>query len=294
MTNAKNTEYHGGYAPIHEAMLLEVIAQNRTQRAGFKTLVRVFAAMAEKQKQKAGSKVDLYRIVNCKSSEKGIRRLSGTEIAASEIRVGEIAEQAKSRPERRKRPVSRKVLRAIAQGRLSASESILLLFYASRRITQSKEMQRLLSEERYARFTYSEVKELSGLEKSRTSEALAKLKEKGLLSSVEVHQSNVNVYGLCFVDGWLISLVRRIWQSTAETVDKAISTIKKTAMPLLRNSNGDSYKTAMLRKKNIKRITEKDKDELKKHSESMEELFERLKKRCLVSESEIIPQTALI
>lgn len=289
-----NKEYRGGYVPVHEAMLLEIVSKHREQRAGYKTFVRVFAAMCEKKAVGTKSKVDLYRIVNCKSAENGCRRLSHSEIEREVKRVEKAVESARLRPERRKRPVSRKVLQALAQGKLSTSEAIALLFYASRRITQTKRMQRLNEDERYSRFKYSELQDVSGMEKSRIGEAVARLKERGLLHVVEVHQSNVNSYGLCFVDGWLLSLFRTMAEGARRALKKASTAIKKTATPLREKSNAPDMKTATLRKNNIKTLI-KEKKEFeygKNGKETLQQTLARLRTKCQLLDSGTIPQTA--
>lgn len=293
MCKKTKREYQGGYVPVHEAVLLEVVAAAREHRAGYKCLVRVFAAICEEKALKEGSKVDLYRIVNCQTAKKGLRRLSTRHIEDAAVKVRELAEAAKERPERRKRPVSRKLLRAIAQGRLSACEAIVALFYASRRISQSRDLERLNPEERYARFKYSEIEEVTGIGKSRIGDAVAKLREKGILHVVEVHQSNVNAYGLCFVDGWLISLVRTM----VECGKRVISAVKRavrnrTATPLVEKSNAAGDKTATLTKKNIKTKKEEKKILSSNKNDSLQEVLARLKRHYEVFSEDSIPQTA--
>ncbi len=292
MRKKSNPEYQGGYVPIHEAVLLEIISQYRNQKAGFKVLARVFAAMTEKTALRTESKVDLYRIVNCKATENGCRRLSQAQIEKAVQKVGEITNSAMKRTVRRKRPVARKLLRAIAQGRLSPSECIVLLYYSSRRITQEKSMYRLNREERYGRFKYGELQELAGIEKARVGDAVASLREKGLLHVVEVHQKNVNAYGLCFVDGWLISLFRTMGECVGKVVKEVVSVAKKTATPYREKSNTPHAKTAGLIKKNPKTSKKEKKDFHFEKRETKDELFARLRKKCELILSETIPQTA--
>ena len=285
-------EYKGGYAPIHEAILLEVIAESQAKRAGFKTFARVFAAMCEKKALPEKSKVDLYRIINCKAGSKGCRRISQSEIDRVSARVREVAKAAKRSPVRRRRPVSRQVLQAIAQGGLSASESLVLFFYASRRITQSKAMKRLNESERYGRFKYSELQELTGIERARIGEAVSKLREKGLLHVVEVHQSNVNAYGLCFVDGWLISLFRTMQECVRRVVQSVVSALRKTATPPAKKSTPSTHKTAGLINKNIKTSIKENKNSFSEKRETWTETLARLKQRCELMEASSIGQTA--
>ncbi len=295
MRRTVNREYQGGYVAIRESILLELIAHYRKRKAGFKDLVRVFAAIHEKKGLPKGSKVDLYRIINCKANQRGCRRLSHSRIITMVQEVRSIVTAAEeASPKGRKRPVSRKALQAVAQGRLSASEALILLFYASRRITQSKEMQRLNEEERYGRFKYAELRELTGLEKARIGEAVSKLCDKGFLHVVHVHQSNVNAYGLCFVDGWLISLYRTMRECIRKVAQKVASAVKKTATAVREKSTTPLHKTAGLKNSNLKTSIQKKKDfELKKGKhESWQDTLARLRKKCDLMQAGSIDQPA--
>ena len=292
MCRKGNREFRGGYVPVNEAMLLSVISEYGENRSGFKSLVRIFAALCESKALRENSKVDVYRIVNCNSRKKGCRRLAQSEIDEASKKIAEISEKAKGRPERRKRPVSRRILQAIAQGGLSAGESIALLFYSSRRISQGKAMKRLNENERYGRFKYGELKDLTGMERARVSDAIAKLVEKGLLHVVEVHQANVNAYGLCFVDGWLISLFRTMRECVRKAVETVVSVAKKTATPLPENSNTPHTKTATLININIKTLNKENKTSHFEKKETWSETVARLRKRFCLEQSQTIPQTA--
>ena len=59
----------------------------------------------------------------------------------------------------RTKAVSRRVLQHIAQGRCTKVESIFLLYYFSRRISQAVPKSRLQTGERYARFKFDELEE---------------------------------------------------------------------------------------------------------------------------------------
>ncbi len=298
MRKERSSEYEGGFVPIAEGMLLEILAEGKMEKAGHKNLMRVFAAIAEKKKARS-KKLDLYRIANCMADKPGIRRLTKTEIAALKLRVEQIAERAKKVGRVRKRPVSRKVLQAIAQGRLSPSECIVALFYASKRITQVKPLERLKEGERYSRFKYGEIQELTGIEKARVGEAVKKLEEKGFLQVLEAHQQNVNLYGLLFTDGWLISLFRKTVKAIKDTGKTLVNAIK-TATPMRQKSRSAHNKTAGLIKENIKTPMEKKKDssildslsELEGSSLPFSDSLLSLGKKILTAKENEIPQTA--
>ncbi len=248
--------------------------------------------MCEHKALKPNSKVDLYRIVNCKSMEKGCRKLTQRKIDELTVTVKEVAKKSKGSGSQRRRPVARKVLQAIAQGRLSVSECLVLLFYSSRRISQLKTRAKLKKDERYGRFRYCELGTLTGIEKSRIGEAIAKLRKKGFLHVIRVHQANVNRYGLCFVDGWLISLYRTMRECVTQAGKAVMKLVKKTATARLKISNALPHKTASPINKKIKRSNKKKKACILNENESLAETLARLKTRCLAIEQNVIPETA--
>lgn len=199
-------EFRGGYALLTDEALRVTIEGYREGNIN-KDALRVFAARAEQSALHAKSKVDLSRILNSKSSLVGIKRLRCGTIK----RVGEKVDQTLTvapRGSQRRKCASRKALRAIAQGRLSCTESVVLLMYFLKRITQAKSMKRLEAGERYARFTYRELEELSGISRANISRAVASLKQKGFLATVWVVKPNENEFGLLFVDGPALTLIK--------------------------------------------------------------------------------------
>jgi hypothetical protein len=198
-------EFRGGYAltPSHE--LEAIITGYRDGRIN-KDSLRVFAAQREKAALHAESKVDLSRILNSKAELEGVKRLRLGLIKRAGDTLAQLLKDSPRGNERRK-CVSRRTLRAVAQGRLSCTESIVLLMYFLRRIPQVKSLKRLEDGERYARFTYGELEQLSGISRANISRAVASLKAKGFLSTVWVVKPNENEFGLLFVDGSLLSLI---------------------------------------------------------------------------------------
>jgi hypothetical protein len=150
----KNTvdalEYRGGYSLTGSTALEAIITGYRDGKVN-KDAIRVFAARLEKSALHEKSKVDLARIVNSKAALKGVKRLRRGVVERSGTTLDQLA---KDQPEgkERLRCVPRRALRAIAQGRLSCSESVVLLMYCSKRISQTKQMKRLEVGERYARY----------------------------------------------------------------------------------------------------------------------------------------------
>lgn len=199
-------EFRGGYALVTESALDAIITGYRDGHIN-KDSIRVFAARAEKSSLHAKSKVDLSRILNCKASLEGVKRLRCGIIEKAGGRVDNALIAAPGGSQRRK-SASRKALRAIAQGRLSCTESVVLLMYFRKRITQVKTMKRLESRERYARFTYRELETLSGISRANISRAVASLKRKGFLATVWVVKPNENEFGLLFVDGPALTLIK--------------------------------------------------------------------------------------
>ena len=198
-------ECRGGFALIGREEIERVIAAYRDGQAKKREL-RVFAAHAEKKALPEKSRVDLARVLNCKAQEKGIKRLGRGEVARAGENLAPII-KAQEEAAGRLKPVARRALRAIAQGKLTSVESIVLLYYFARRITQVKALKRLLPLERYARFTYGELSDLSGIARANLSRAVLSLKRKGLLSTVWVVKPNENQFGLLFVDGPALTLI---------------------------------------------------------------------------------------
>jgi hypothetical protein len=238
-------EYRGGYALVTESAIDSLITGYRDGVIN-KDSIRVFAARAEKSALHSKSKVDLSRILNNKSSLEGVKRLRCGIIE----RAGEKVDQtliAAPRGSQRRKCAPRKALRAIAQGRLSCTESVVLLMYFRKRITQVKPMKRLESGERYARFTYRELEELSGISRANISRAVASLKQKGFLSTVWVVKPNENEFGLLFVDGPALTLIK-----TAPK-NRENPPVNEKATPPEQKNNAPVIVLTTLRKDNLKR-----------------------------------------
>jgi hypothetical protein len=246
-------EFRGGYALTKSSTLEAIITGYRDGKLNKDTL-RVFAARREKAALHAESKVDLARIVNSKAELEGVKRLRRGLIE----RAGETLDHViKNSPRgtQRIKSVSRRALRAIAQGRLTCTESVVLLMYFSKRITQVKPLKRLEEGERYARFTYGELEELSGISKANISRAVASLKTKGWLSTVWVVKPNENQFGLLFVDGPLLTLIPAA--AKTDRSKPSVSEVNKTATPPAQNSNTPLIKLPTLRKDDPKREIQK-------------------------------------
>ncbi len=78
-------------------------------------------------------------------------------------------------------------------------------------------MKRLETEERYARFTYRELSGLSGISRAKISRAVSSLKTKGYLATAWVVKRNENEFGLLFVDGPALTLVKSAPKNRAIT-----------------------------------------------------------------------------
>jgi hypothetical protein len=238
-------EYRGGYSLINSKSLEALIEAYREGIVN-KDCIRVFAALGEASALHAKSKVDLSRIVNSKATLEGIKRLRRGAIEKAHITTGQLSNPAGQGAGRRK-CVPRKALRSIAQGRLTCTESIVLLMYFMKRITQVKSMKRLEVGERYARFTYGELAELSGIPKANISRAVASLKQKGFISTVWVVKPNENEFGLLFVDGPALTLIKSIQG------DRSKAPVHKTTTPPDQNNNTPVIKITTLRKDYPKR-----------------------------------------
>ena len=106
--------------------------------------------------------------------------------------------------------------------------------------------------ERYARFTFRELEDLSGISRANISRAVASLKAKGLLSTVAVVKPNENQFGLLFIDGVLLTLI-----PGAATKDRSKPPtpvrVHEKATPPLQFNNSPLIKSATLKKDYPKR-----------------------------------------
>ncbi len=230
-------EYRDGYAVSTQADVLAVLEGYRVKKAKRNEL-RLFAAKLEHQALHKKSKVDLDRILNCRSKTRGIRRLSPTEIARADQKLDSILLVKQEGPSCTV-ALSRRVLRHIAQGRCTANEAIVLLFYMLRRMKQTRSFEKLNKDERYARFTYSQLKAISGIPNANVSRAVSRLKQRGWLNTVPVHKQNENAYGQLFVDGALISLTG---------AHRPVEKTGLTEASIQRNNNAPSHETTTLTK----------------------------------------------
>ena len=248
-------EFQKGFALSTSGEILAVIDGYRT-RALARNELRTFAARLEATALHEKSRVDVARIVNKKSGMEGVRRLSQSQIDRAgekvDAHLASLTELISEAP--RPKAIPRRVLQHIAQGRCTKVEAILLLMYCQRRISQTKPLQRLIEGERYARFRFAELEALSGIPRANLSRALKKLEAKGFLGTVDVAKQNENAYGLCFVDGPLISLVRHR-QETRHARRARLR--KKTTTPPVPSDNTPTYETTSLRKGYPKRVPKK-------------------------------------
>lgn len=278
-------EFRDGYAVTTEAEVMGLIAGCRDGRLR-RNEVRLFAARLERRALHKKSKVDLARILNCRSGTRGVRRLRTSEIErAAEVLSGRLLERRGEIS--RSILLSRKVLRHIAQGRCTMNEAVVLLYYMVRRIRQSKPIQRLKSGERYARFTYRALEQVSGIPRANVSRAVARLKTRGWLNTVDVPKRNENAYGQLFVDGVLISLAgaRRPVNNRGRKRGRGE-----------RNDNTPVNETTTLRKNyypktRIRAIHEEIREE-RRHGVTLSDDFERIKRRAKQMRAELLDEAA--
>jgi hypothetical protein len=243
-------EFKGGFALLTKSEAEAIITGYRDGLVKKDTL-RVFAAMKEKEALHAKSKVDLSRITNSKSEAKGVKRLRSGLIEKEGQKLNALLKTSPETTQRRK-CASRRALRAIAQGRLSCTESIVLLMYFAKRITQVKPMKLLEVGERYARFTFRELEDLSGISRANISRAVASLKTKGFLKTVTVVKPNENQFGLLFVDGVLLTLIPKAARMDRSKPPAPVRVHEKATPPLQFN-NSPLIKSATLKKDYPKR-----------------------------------------
>lgn len=236
-TDMNYREFRGGYIKVATEKVQHIIDGYRAgelRRAD----IRVFAGMLEQRALCKDSRVSLYRIVNTRASDRGKKRLSSSEIDAAAARVGQLQTSSQNASSFEIR-VPRKFARHVAQGGCTCVEAVLLLFYCLRRLRQRKRLQRLHEEERYARFRYRELEELSGIARANLCRAMRRLRDRGFIQTAPIAKQNENVYGQLFVDGPTISLT-----TERRSIEKPT--------PPRRNDNTPGVKLPTLRKHNPK------------------------------------------
>lgn len=285
-------EFQGGYALVCTTVIDAVI---HAYREGLfrKNELRVFAALHERSAMHKETRVDLYRAVNHGSGIKGVKRLSHKEIDAALEAVMEVVAET---DDGQRKPVSRKFLRYIAKGSASGAETLMLLYYCKRRIRQPKAYGRLAKKERFARFTYRELSEASGLRRATLSDALGRLTHRGLLNTAAVAKQNENVYGMLYIDGARVSLTR----VGADNVPYRVA-VKKTVTPVKQNRMTPPEKTATLKnedpKTEIKGASLIDKKEqgdrmLRRAMQSKDPVIRGVAERLLIGQQEKHRQAA--
>lgn len=281
--NVNYLEFDRGYSLIGRDALLGVIQAYRSGEFR-KNELRVFAALFERSALHKQSKVDIYRIVNQDSLRRGVKRLSESQIDAALEKVSQLIGNHSTGESK---PVSRKYLRHIAKGAASCSEALTLFYYCHHRVRQPKRYQRLVENERYARFTYGELSKLSGLRKATLSEAVGRLAQKGYLNTTDVAKQNENVYGQLYIDGPLVSLTRRKIENKAYQRNRRRN---KTVTPGNKKRNAPGMKTVTLKNNNPKIENPKTEKSFRKERTRNETIASM--KRCLQSKFPEIREAA--
>ncbi|MGE0697117.1 MAG: hypothetical protein AB7O59_23610 [Pirellulales bacterium] len=242
-------QFAGGYAQALDSQLRAVLTGYQCGLLS-RNAVRVFAGRLEQTALHHASKVTLHRIINCQSQRKGNRRLSSgdiqTAIETLDRVLPPLQQECEAERPAANKPVARKVLRHIARGSATTVEALFCFAYFLCRIPQRKPMQRLQSNEHYARLRYAEFEAWTGVHRATQSRILHRLVSRGYLNTVPVHKQNENFYGQLFIDGPLLSLVR-----TRQVVKRRAPT-KKTSTPSLDLVNAPVEKRSTLRNLNPK------------------------------------------
>ncbi len=227
-------QFQKGYAKVR-ANELRAVLEGYRQGVFRRNEVRVFAARWEATALHKDSPVSLYRIVNCQSKEKGHRRLSHAQIDDAIAKLNELLPDFKlqlaelpedDRPKTSEKPVARRVLRHVARGGATTVEALFYFAYFMRRIPKRWQLQLLKHGEHYARFRYADFEAWTGVHRATQSRLFQRILSRGYLDAIEVHKENENINGQLFVDGPMLSLVRR-HQSRLPKQAKATETCTK-------------------------------------------------------------------
>ena len=201
-------EFKGNYTVAHREEVFAIIRAYRDRRIR-KDDLRVYAARLEAHALHPKSCVDQHRVIN---SQRSIAKgLANGAIRKCTARIDAITGEC-SRTGKRV-VIAREMVRYIAQGRATCTEAMVLFYYCLRRIKQLRRRDLLQEGERYARFRYEDLSELSGCARSSLCRAVGGLREAGLLEVVRVHPMNERDNGNLFVDGSLVSMTSHLNRS---------------------------------------------------------------------------------
>lgn len=199
----RNQEFNTNYALVSLRLLHSLF--DAVKEGLIKTdELRVWAALVELGEQpEGGEPTSLYKIANnrpkCTLSKKKI-------VKAENLLQSLNLCHDRSIKDGERKPIPRVIIRHIARGMSSKAVLIVCLFYFSRRIHQRTPLRHLYRWERYARFTYAQVQEQTGIYKATTCHAIELLTQKRLIKVISPNQTLINRYGLIFVDGELIRM----------------------------------------------------------------------------------------
>jgi|GEM_PF-4553663 len=195
-------EFKGGYALLYADDLEAILHAYRDTQLDWNTL-RVYAASHEQIEGAAkGIEVSLPKILHTKAPPEGVKRLEDHDITTAQATLDRLLGATHTRPSKRRKPAARRALRAIAQGRLSAPESIILLVYFSRRLIKERHGHQVREGQRYARFSYTQLEEITGIARAHVARCICSLCANGWLTTVTLEdKENESKYGACFIDG---------------------------------------------------------------------------------------------
>jgi hypothetical protein len=286
-------EFRDGYVLVERAEL-EAVIEGYKNRELKRAELRVYAAMCEQKGLHRRSKVDIARILNCKSDKKGIRRLSSSDIERARANIRPILDSAHQSDSEPRIAVSRRMLRHAARGGSTSNEIIVMLFYCMKRLRQCRRLDRLKEDERYARFRYRELESESGIPRANVCRAVRRLRAKGILNTAWVKKQNENRFGLLFVDGSLVSL--SCPRQRANRCERPRLVPNITTTPLSRIDNAPQHETTTLRNDNPKTNYQRSSTGVFDQNSDMRVRrlsdFERIKQRAEQMKAEWIEQAA--
>jgi hypothetical protein len=259
--NIRYWQFKGGYAQAEDTQLRALLEGYRLGHFR-RNEIRVFSARLEFAARHPNSKkLTLARVLNCNSHRKGNRHLSQSQIddAARKLdrflpnlQVEFEAEWRHAGKKPHTKPVARKVLQHIAQGGATSVEALFYFAYFMRRISQTKVMQRLLPDERYARIKYADFQEWTGVHRASQCRMLRRVIERGYLNTVPVVKQNENAYGQLFIDGQVLSRIRT-QQTVRHPVNRKSARRDKKSTPPQGKVNAPRHKRSTLRNINLKK-----------------------------------------
>ena len=193
-------EFDGGYA---STKLVDAILAAKKAGQLKKLELRLF--FAELENVESGSRVGVDFLLNGQNPK---RRVTTGQQNQVRDRLNQAVSNFKPDTELTTK-IPRKFARAAAKGALDVSEMIAALFYFRWRKPQRRRRKLVQRGERYASFTFEQVKEVTGMARSTLCNAFKVLRMLKVVAVAWRPMQQIKRFGMLFVDGSALNLYCR-------------------------------------------------------------------------------------